>query len=345
MPPQINFEPVPTPTPTPSPSDLPSSPSPEVPLPMQEQLQDTFAQLTRVIQQMKLARVLNAQKKFRRKYNHCHWFESPPKFTSPESFALLIAGVNHIYDNNGKRMTLDQLLHSEQAERWNRGLSNELGRLTQSNDAGVRCTDAMDFIYHHEVPQGANVTYANFVMDYRPLKSDPWRVRLVVGGDKLQYDYDPGSPAASLLETKLLINSVISDAHKGARFMSADLKDHFLASPMPDAEYMRIPEKYLPQDIIDRYKLHDKIYKGYVYCKIKKGMYGLKQAALLAFNFIKENLAPHGYEPIPHTDGLWRHKTRPITFCLCVDDFGIKYFNKEDVEHLLSALRENYASG
>ncbi len=77
---------------------------------------------------------------------------------------------------------------------------------------------------------------------------------------------------------------------------------------------------------------------------IKKGMYGLKQAALvLAYNFLKKNLAPHdGYEPIPHTDGLWKHKTRNITFCLCVDDFGIKYFHKSDVEHLIAALKENY---
>jgi hypothetical protein len=32
------------------------------------------------------------------------------------------------------------------------------------------------------------------------------------------------------------------------------------------------------------------------------------------------------------------HKSRPIQFALCVDDFGVKYVNKEDVEHLKSAL-------
>jgi hypothetical protein len=48
-----------------------------------------------------------------------------------------------------------------------------------------------------------------------------------VGGDKLSYDEDTGSPAASLLETKLMLNSVISDAAKGAKFMSMDLKDFF----------------------------------------------------------------------------------------------------------------------
>ena len=72
----------------------------------------------------------------------------------------------------------------------------------------------------------------NFIRDYRPLKTEPHRVRLTVGGDKLDCHYDAGSPAASLLEKKLISNSTISDARKGARFLSADLKDHFLASPM-----------------------------------------------------------------------------------------------------------------
>ena len=40
--------------------------------------------------------------------------------------------------------------------------------------------------------------------------------------------------------------------------------------------------------------------------------------------------------------GLWRHVTRPISFTLVVDDFGIKYTNKEDVDHLIKCLKENY---
>ena len=71
-------------------------------------------------------------------------------------------------------------------------------------------------------------------------------------------------------------------------------------------------------------------------------MYGLKQAAILAYNNIVRLLEPHGYTPAPGTMGLWTHKDKPTRFCLCVDDFGIKYFNKKDVEHLLSALAKHY---
>ena len=81
---------------------------------------------------------------------------------------------------------------------------------------------------------------------------------------------------------------------------------------------------------------------GYVHFKINKGMYGLKQAAILAYQQLKQHLAPHGYYPIPNTVGMWKHKTRPIQFCLCVDDFGVKYTRKEDANHLLEKLKMKY---
>ena len=249
----------------------------------------------------------------------------------------------HIYNSNGKRETIDTLLFGDRKETWTKSLSNELGRLAQGNIHGVKATDTIEFIHQREVPIHKAVTYANLVCAYRPLKSEPYRIRLVVGGDKLTYDEDPGSPAASLLETKLLVNSIISDAHEGARFMSCDLKDFFLATPMKSAEYMKIKWKYLPQDIRDKYNLQEKLAAdGYVYVKIKKGMYGLKQAAILAYDLLVKNLTKSGYSPIPNTIGMWKHATRKTKFCLCVDDFGVKYHSKDDIEHLLGALRKDY---
>ena len=106
---------------------------------------------------------------------------------------------------------------------------------------------------------------------------------------------------------------------------------------MEGEEYMKVQYKHFPEDIRKRYKLDEKVTdNGYIYIKIKKGMYGLKQAVLLAFEHLKSNLAPHVYDPIPHTNGMWKHKTRNITFCLCIDDFGVKHIKKVDVDHLLN---------
>ena len=251
--------------------------------------------------------------------------------------------ANHIYKPDGTKEKMDSLLNGPDKHIWNVSLSNEWGRLAQGNIHEVPSTDTIDFIHRYEVPNNKSVTYATFVIDYRPLKSEPHRVRITVGGDKLSYTLDSGSPAANLLETKVLINSTISDAHKGARFMCADIKDYFLASPMEDPEYMRVKYNFFPEDIRIKYQLHEKVTPdGYIYIKIKKGMYGLKQAAILAYNNLKACLKPHGYFPINGTVGMWQHESRATKFCLCVDDFGIKYFNKADAQHLLQTIGKYY---
>ena len=251
--------------------------------------------------------------------------------------------VNHIYRPDGKKETIDTLLQGSDRDIWMQSLSNEWGRLAQSNDKGVIATDTIDFIHRHEVPDGRDVTYATFVLNYRPLKSETHRVRITVGGDRLSYAADAGSPAANLLETKLLVNSTISDASKGARFMSTDLKDFFLATPMEENEYMRVNYKHFPDDIKKRYNLDDKATpSGHIFIKIKRGMYGLKQAAILAYEHLKENLAKYGYSPVQGTVGLWQHETRPTKFCVCVDDFGIKYYSKDDAQHLIDSLEKHY---
>ena len=177
--------------------------------------------------------------------------------------------------------------------------------------------------------------------DYRPLKDDPYRVRLTVGGDKLPYYSDVGSPAASLLESKLLFNSVVSTP--GAKFLSADIKYYFLCSPMSEFEYMKLPFNVIPDETKTQYKLHDIVEPdGYVYIEIRKGMYGLKQAARLAFDNLVKLLAPHGYHPVRHMPGIWKHITRSTIFTLCVDDFGVKYVNDDDAHHLINAIKQNF---
>ncbi len=72
-------------------------------------------------------------------------------------------------------------------------------------------------------------------------------------------------------------------------------------------------------------------------------MYSLPQAGILANKLLKKCLAKHGYFKQLHTPGLWRHKSCPIWFSLAVDDFGIKYIGKGNLQHLYDALwKETY---
>jgi hypothetical protein len=98
----------------------------------------------------------------------------------------------------------------------------------------------------------------------------------------------------------------------------------------------------IPQSIIDQYRLLDLVNNGFVLVEISRGMYGLPQAGILAYNQLVAHLATHGYTTCAHTHHLWSHATCDITFCLVIRDFGIKYTNRCDTEHLLAALGELY---
>ena len=76
--------------------------------------------------------------------------------------------------------------------------------------------------------------------------------------------------------------------------------------------------------------------------RIIGGMYGLPQSGILANKLLKERLETRGYKEVDHTPGLFKHKTRPVWFTLVVDDLGIKYIGRENVEHLIETLKGFY---
>ena len=209
------------------------------------------------------------------------------------------------------------------------------------NKYGVTGTNTMTPCELNDIPKNKCVTYGTVVCDHRPNKPEKFRSRLVVGGDKLPYAHDSAAPAANLLESKLILNSTISQ--RQSKFFCIDIKDFFLSSNMPEPEYMKLHISEIPQDIIDQYDLTKYMDKNkFVYFKITKGMYGLKQAAKLAYDQLVKNLAPHGYYPVPNTVGIWKHTTRKTKFCLCVDDFGIQYHTQADAQHLIDTLKRYY---
>ena len=54
---------------------------------------------------------------------------------------------------------------------------------------------------------------------------------------------------------------------------------------MAEPEFMKIHKKYFSNELPNKYNLRNKrANNGYIYCRIKKGMYGLKQAAQLAYD-------------------------------------------------------------
>ncbi len=98
-----------------------------------------------------------------------------------------------------------------------------------------------------------------------------------------------------MMTVKMHLNSVIST--KRAHYCTIDLKDFYLNTPMERSEYMQLKLSNLPHNFIDMYNL-TKIAEdnGNVYIKIKKGMYGLPQAGILAQKLLEQWLNEHRYQ-------------------------------------------------
>jgi hypothetical protein len=253
-----------------------------------------------------------------------------------------------IDEETGKSMEYRDLLKGpKHRETWSRAAANEHGRLFNGvgkNADGtqrVKGTNTCRWIKKSQVPKGKRVTYASTVVAVRPEKEEINRVRITVGGNLLDYLGETSTEAASIETTKLLINSVLSTP--GAQLGTIDISNFYIQNYLKDYQYMRFHISMIPQEIIDEYNLNDIMEAdGWCYVEIRKAMYGLKESGFIANQELKVVLAKQGYIPSKFTPGLFTHKTRSIAFSLVVDDFGVKYEKKKDMDHLVKTLGDRY---
>jgi hypothetical protein len=91
---------------------------------------------------------------------------------------------------------------------WTTAFGKEFENLAQgdqkTNTAG---TDSIFIIERHEIhkiPKDRTVTYALVVIDYRPQKEDPNRVRITAGGNLITYPGELTTCIADLASSKIL---------------------------------------------------------------------------------------------------------------------------------------------
>jgi hypothetical protein len=99
-----------------------------------------------------------------------------------------------------------------------------------------------------------------------------------VGGNLIQYPGDVSTRSADLTTSKCLWNSTIST--EGAKYICLDVKNFYLGTPMDSFEYMCIPIKLIPQEIIVQCKLLPLV-QMVMRILVQKGMYDLPQPGIL----------------------------------------------------------------
>jgi hypothetical protein len=105
---------------------------------------------------------------------------------------------------------------------------------------------------------------------------------------------------------------------------------------------MQIPLALFLAWTIAQYNLNKMVLDAWVYIKMRRAVWGLPQADILVNKRLRRKLALFGYYESVNTPGLWRHESQPLTFTLVVDDFGVKFMNEDDVNHLIPSSSTTY---
>jgi hypothetical protein len=232
---------------------------------------------------------------------------------------------------------------------WNTSYANKLGHLCQSigtipnEGKHVKDTNTLFPIPYNKIPSNRRreITYSKVVCKVRPEKGDNAnRTRITIGGNSIVYPGDVGTPTGLIELVKLLVNSVFSQCN--ARLATMDLKNFYLNTPPDQPEYVRIKLADIPQEFNNKYKLDKIARNSWIYFEMRRGIYGLPQAGILANKLLRDRLAEFDYYKAAATPGLWRHKWHPIMFALIVDNFAIQYVGDAHLDHLYQALKKHY---
>ena len=175
-----------------------------------------------------------------------------------------------INPTSGQALEYWHLVRGPNGDTWIRALANNLGRLSQGISTRMPTgTNTVLFIAKSATPHGRKVTYARMVASIRPTKAEVNRVRVTVGGDRLNFPGATTTHCSSLTTTKCLINRTISN--RGARFMTLDIKDFDYVTAMAGYKYMKLALACIPEEIIEQYSLRTLSSNGWVYLETQKG--------------------------------------------------------------------------
>ena len=87
---------------------------------------------------------------------------------------------------------------------------------------------------------------------------------------------------------KLVLNIVLS--RKDAKYVTFDISNFYLQTPLDHHEYIFIKLSDIPQDFVDEYNLLDFVRDGWVYFEINHGLYSLPQSGILVNKLLEECL-------------------------------------------------------
>jgi hypothetical protein len=147
------------------------------------------------------------------------------------------------------------------------------------------------------------------------------------------------------MDIDIILNAAASgDGH----LFHIDISNFFLEHDLPEPVYLKLKWSFIPIGTRNKYNLKpqtDLQGNQFVYMKLLKAMYGLKQSNSISEKELKSRLATNGYHEI--SPGVFKHETRNTIFPIHVDDFlpvvfGTDKEKYENAQHLVTTLSKYY---
>ena len=197
-----------------------------------------------------------------------------------------------------------------------------------------------------DVPKGKKFACARRVVDHRPKRDEPWRLRITGGGDRLEHFGETSTPTAGMEGIKCRMEAIKCQMNNtvsmpGAKAAAGDISNMCLNSFLPEGEeeHCRFHISLIPRAFAEQCGLCDLVDEdGFVHAQINKACYGLKQSGFVSHQDLCKRLEEAGCVKAPLVEGYFYHKEWDISFTWVVDDFLINYKSKEDLDHLTAAI-------
>ena len=166
---------------------------------------------------------------------------------------------------DGSFLTYAKAIHGHQELQWRQAEIKEFNRLFSSN--------TMKPLHIHEQPmhRRKDTSYYNPQIKEKEdaTGNRTYRVRGTIGGDRINYPGETSANTAAMPVVKILLQSVVSD---DSNWMTLDIKDYYLNTPLSRPEYIRIQRKLIPPATLAAHKSERFMSNNSILFKINKGM-------------------------------------------------------------------------
>lgn len=222
----------------------------------------------------------------------------------------------------GDPKTWSEAMNSNDAKHWQRAANEEYNSL--------RDTGTIEIIKHSQLPKGRKLMKCKWVFKKKFLSDgsiNKYKARCTVKGftQRSGIDYKETFAPTPRAETGRIMLAL---AHRfGWHRRQGDVPSAFLNPKLDIDLYMEMPEGFRKD--------------GYI-IRIRKGLYGLKQAAALWYDDLRGFLAKQGMFPTTTDVCLYTNKEKDLFAIIHVDDIQVMGPNIGKINRLMKSLHSQY---